>query len=184
VKAVAVVLFLAGLLLAVRVMFFGVRRRVDEEHLAHRRWPLALAVLLVITGAMTYARGAGRGGVTAGWMAAVLLIGSAAAAGAWWLVQRSAAIPSTDPEDDPRYRFQGHIARVIESKGLVPEPGNDAGRISFRFDGTVYELDARWSPEARFSRDTSGGVGTEVVIERIEGDLAFVEPWAVVEERL
>ena len=38
-KYVAIASFLGGLLLWVRVMFFGVRR-VDADRLYHRKWPL------------------------------------------------------------------------------------------------------------------------------------------------
>ncbi len=179
-NALAILLFLSGLLLAVRVMFFGVQKRVDDEHLNHRRWPLALAAFLAVAGAMLYTR-ADR--VTAGWILAVALAATMAGVGAWVLVQRSAAIPSTDPEDDPRYRFQGHVARVVQaieaSGGGVPN-----GRIAFNFDGRRHEFDARWSPEADLGPQPAAAVDTEVVIEFVDGDVAFVEPWAVVEKRL
>src|SRR6185503_3272548 len=81
VRAIAVILFLAGLLLGVRVMFFGVHRRLDENHLRHRRWPLALAAFLVSVGGLLYARS----DVTPGWLATVLLSGAVAGAAAWWL---------------------------------------------------------------------------------------------------
>jgi hypothetical protein len=182
-RAVAVIAFLGGLLLAVRVMFFGVRR-VAGDRLHHRRWPLATAAFLVTAGAMSYARTAGGAEVTAVWIAEVVLIGVAAGAGAWWLVKRSAAIPSTDPEDDPRYRFQGHVARVIQA--IEPTAGAvQAGRIAFSFDGERHEFDARWSTEAGgFERHDLGVVESEVVIERIEDGVAYVEPWTVVEGRL
>jgi len=174
----AVVLFLAGLLLAVRVMFFGVQRRLDENHLRHRRWPLALAAFLVAVGALLYARFE----VTFGWITAVLLIGSAAGAGAWWLVQHSASIPSTDPEDDPRYRFQGHVARVTEAIATGTD-GSTRGRITFRFDDKDHDLAARWTP-GNWEGQGFGRTDSEVVIERVEDDVAYVEPWSVVEERL
>jgi len=178
VRIVAVIAFLSGLLLAVRVMFFGVQRRVDEAHLYHRRWPLAVAALLVAAGAMLY----GRSTVTGGWVVAVVIVGLASFAGAWWLVQRSSAIPSTDPDDDPRYRFQGHVARVvepIESRANAPA----RGRIVFTFDGKQFDLRARWTP-GDWEAQGFGRAESEVVIERVEDDVAFVEPWAVVEERL
>lgn len=166
----------AGLLLFVRVMFFGVRH-VEGERLHHRRWPLALAAFLMVTGASVYARAAD---ASAAWFAVSIVLGLGAAAVAWWWIGRSAAAPSSDPEDDPRYRFQGHVARVIE-----PIAGTREGRITFEFDGKRHELRARWSPSAHgeFGAD-AGTTGTEVVIEIVEGDLAFVEPWAAVEERL
>jgi len=98
-------------------------------------------------------------------------------------VKRSAEIPSSDPEDDPRYRFQGHVARVtqpFEPRGAQAP----SGRIAFSFDGRRIELQALWSPEGGVDRKGSGRLDDEVVIERIEGDMAYVEPWAVVEERL
>lgn len=164
-------------------MFFGVRRQLSEERLYHRKWPFAIAALLSVAGAMLYVR-ADR--VTAGWLAAVVLSGALAAWGAWKLVEKSAAVPSTDPEDDPKYRFQGHVARVTAP--IVAESGTRAalGRIVFEFDGRRHDLAARWSTEADLAdgRLATASVGTEVVIEYIDGDVAYVEPWAVVEQRL
>ena len=167
---------IAGLLLAVRVMFFGVQQRIDEERLHHRRWPLALAAFLMVFGVAVYARA---GSPSTGWLFMAVLLGLGAGAGAWWWVKRSASIPSTDPEDDPKYRFQGHVARVTEPIG----PAGD-GRIAFEFDGRRHDFRARWSPSAPVIAPDSGGVGTEVVIETVDGDVAVVEPWAAVEERL
>ena len=182
VRALAVVVFLGGLLLAVRVMFFGVRRRVTDEEMHHRRWPLALAAFLAVSGALLYGRSVSAGGVTASWVATVVLIGLAAGFGAWWLVKRSADSPSSDPEDDPRYRFQGHVARVIRAIGAEAD---NSGLITFSFDGKRFEFEARWSSsEPGWESDRLGVVESEVVIERIEGDVAYVEPWTVVEERL
>lgn len=179
-KALAICLFLSGLLLAVRVMLFGVQKRLSEEHLDHRKWPLALAAFLAVTGASLYAR-ADR--VTAGWIATVVLSGMVAGISAWMLVKRSAAIPSADPEDDPRYRFQGHVARVVQAIVAKPD-GVPAGRIAFDFDGRRHEFGARWSPEGDLGGKSSADVDTEVVIEFVDGDVAFVEPWSVVEKRL
>jgi hypothetical protein len=182
IRAIAVAAFLAGLLLAVRVMFFGVRRQLSEERLYHRKWPLSIAAFLCVVGAMLYARA---DDVTGGWMAAVALAGALAAFGAWKLVEKSAAVPSTDPEDDPKYRFQGHVARVT-APIVAAGPGTPAGRIVFEFDGRRYDLAARWSPEADLDggRLATAAVNTEVVIEFIDGDVAYVEPWAVVEQRI
>lgn len=181
---VAIAAFLGGLLLAVRVMLFGVQRRLDEDRLHHRRWPLALATFLMTGGALLYVRARPTGSVTGGWLALVLFLALAAGAGAWWVVQRSATIPSSDPEDDPRYRFQGHVARVTEAI----EAGTDSkpGRISLDFDGKRYDFRARWSTSGGEYNAHSGfgASGSEVVIEIVEDDMAYVEPWAVVEERL
>lgn len=182
-KALAVLVFLGGLLLAVRVMFFGVQRRLDDEHRAHRAWPLALAAFLVATGAMLYGRSLKGAAVTGSWLSIVVLVGAGAGAGAWWLVRRSAAVPSTDPEDDPRYRFQGHVARVIEPIGARPG-GAPTGRIAFNFDGKRYELLARWALAEDAKRKDAGLPDGDVVIERVDGEVAYVEPWTAVERRL
>jgi hypothetical protein len=179
VRYVAVAAFLLGLLLWVRVMFFGVRR-VEAERQYHRKWPLALSAFLTVGGALLYA--ASRSGpVTAGWAVVVLLSAGIAALGAWWLVRHSAAIPSTDPDDDPRYRFQGHVAKIVQR---ITDDG--AGRVAFEFDGERLEFRARWTPAAELpaNRAPLGAVGAEVVIETVDGDLALVEPWVLVEERL
>lgn len=178
-KYLAIAAFLAGLLLWMRVMFFGVRRETGGS-LVHRKWPLAASAFLIVGGALLYAR-TRNAALTGEWAAVVVLAAAAAAAGAWWLVQRSASIPSTDPEDDPRYRFQGHVATITEA---IADP--DRGRIAFEFDGQRYEFRAKWSPAAELPQGGAalGAAGAEVVIETIDGDLAFVEPWVLVEERL
>lgn len=180
----AVALFFGGLLLAVRVMLFGVRRRLSDDQVDHRKWPLALAAFLAVVGAMLYA--AGNAPVTIGRAMATLIAGVVAGGGAWLLVKRSAAIPSTDPEDDPRYRFQGHIARVVAPIRASDQVGGHDGRIIMEFDGKRYEFGARWAPDADHGPGAgqSAEVDAEVVIEYVDGDIAYVEPWAVVEERL
>ena len=185
-RTVAVIAFLAGLLLAVRVMFFGVRKQLDEERLTHRRWPLAIAAFLFVAGFVLYLQSNPASALTAQGMGLVLLAGVLAATGAWWIVTRSAAVPSSDPEDDPRYRYQGHVARVVEAIG---NPGEGDGRITFEFDGNTIDFRARWSSSDEWTPSptegaASGQPGAEVVIEVVQGDVAFVEPWRVVEERL
>jgi membrane protein implicated in regulation of membrane protease activity len=185
-RATAILAFLGGLLLAVRVMFFGVQRRLAEDRLAHSRWPLALAAFLVASGATLY-MAATEPRVTAGRLALVVLLGVLAGLCAWWFVQRSAAAPSSDPEDDPRYRFQGHVARVLEPIGS----GSDGrvGRVAFEFDGRTHDFRAKWTIESSTQpgsglAGSAGSPGSEVVIERVEDDVAYVEPWTVVEQRL
>ena len=188
-KILAVIAFLCGLLLGVRTMFFGVQRRLDENHLAHRVWPLALGAFLVAVGSLIYLRSVAAGQVTAAWVASVALLGVAIGGSTWWFVRRSAATPSKDPEDDHRYRFQGHVARITEP--IEPRIDGAAGRIAFNFDGKRYEFRARWTAgdwhggrEEESARRSLGSTENEVVIERVEDEVAYVEPWTVVEERL
>ena len=182
-RAVAVTAFLTGLLLGTRVMFFGVQRREGFEVLYHRKWPAALAAFLIAAGVTLYFQA---DDLTTAAVAVVLFVGVAGAAGAWMLVEKSATIGSSDPEDDPRYRFQGHVARVVTPIVAASGAGAPLGRIAFEFDGTRYAFAARWAPEADLGGGTlvTAPVDTEVVIEYVDGDVAFVEPWAVVEKRI
>ena len=174
VRTVAVALFISGLLLWMRVMFYGVRRDIGQDRVAHRAWPLGLAVALVTVGIALYARPV----VTTAWLASVALMGLLAGAGAWWATRWSASLPTEDPEDDPRYRFQGHVARVTQAFT------NGVGRIAFSYEGKRIELGATWSPESAVDKSVAGRLDDEVVIERVDGDTAYVEPWAIVEQRL
>lgn len=180
-KAIAIIAFIAGLLLAVRVMFFGVQRKLSNDEVAFRRWPFALAAFLSVFGLVTYVRTQRGNAVAASSLAVTILVAIAAAVVAWWVVRRSELAPSSDPEDDPAYRFQGHVARVTESiEARDGEPRS--GRIEFDFDGQRYEFRARWTPGDWAA--ALGRTNSEVVIERIDGDVAYVEPWVAIEERL
>ena len=85
----------------------------------------------------------------------------------WWTLT-----PEHDV-DDERYVLQGHIARVTKP-------------IRADVDGEVaYELgNERRVVRARSFDEGALAVGTEVVIERIEDDVAYVEAWMEVEKRL
>lgn len=75
---------------------------------------------------------------------------------------------------DERYLLQGHFARVTRSIG---EP-DGVGAIEYQIDGTSYAASA-------CSVDgTSVAADTDVVIERVEQGVAFVEPWIRVEQRI
>jgi hypothetical protein len=173
-----------GLALAVRAMLYGVERR---------RVPLGappITPTLTLTPSVRFSTpvvsasastfGAvgylltrpGRMGALSGTIVALLI---AAAAGAWAVrvVRRAAAfVPEHDP-DDPRYVLQGHLARVTTPIG----PAGD-GEIEYVVEGVRHTVRARRLDGAVADR------GAEVVIERIEDDVAYVEPWVEVEKRL
>jgi membrane protein implicated in regulation of membrane protease activity len=100
-------------------------------------------------------------------------IGLAATLLTRWLVAKSEAMPVEHDVDDERYVLQGHVAEVVSSITPASE-----GLISFEYGNERRTL------RARSLDDASVNVGTEVVIERIEGDVAYVEPWLQVEQRL
>ena len=80
--------------------------------------------------------------------------------------------PEHDPED-PRFALQGHVAIVSDA---IPADGE--GTITFSEGG------AQRTVRARTVDGTAIAGGEEVCIERLEGDVALVELWAIVEQRL
>jgi len=105
--------------------------------------------------------------------------GIAAVVGLVWavLVTRLAVAtarlqPEHDP-DDPRYVLQGHVALVS-----TPIPSDGEGTITFS------EAGAQRTVRARTIDGSAIAEGEEVCIERLEDDVAFVELWAIVEQRL
>lgn len=167
--------FIAGLLIAVGIMLFGIEHkpsaRPDQPAVAARSWLPLLAAFAIGFGVAGYSLSKvfpGFGALVAG-----LLTGVVVAALTAWLVAKSATMPVEHDVDDERYVLQGHVARVVASI----QSGRE-GQISFHYGEEERVL------RARSLDDASVDVGAEVVIERIEGDLAYVEPWLQVEQRL
>lgn len=74
---------------------------------------------------------------------------------------------------DERYLLQGHPAQVT-----VAIAAGNHGEISYEVGGKRYNVAAQ-------SLDgTPLTAGTEVVIDRVENGVAYVEPWVQVEQRL
>ena len=167
--------FIAGLMLGVRVMFFGAERRQLQptDAMPLRRWEPAVVGFLLMFGVAGYllTRRATVSG-TAG-VAIATVLGLAWAA----LVTRVAVAtarlqPEHDP-DDPRFVLQGHVALVS-----APIPSDGEGTITFS------EAGAERTIRARTIDGSAVAEGEEVCIERVEDQVAFVELWAIVEERL
>lgn len=167
--------FIAGLLIGVAVMLFGIEVRSragrGDSNVSLRRWIPLAAAFAVGFGVAGYSFS--RSLPPAGALVASLAVGVVCAALVRWLIAKSEAMPVEHDVDDERYVLQGHVARVVSSIASGQE-----GRISFDYG------DERRTLRARSLDDVSVEVGTEVVIERIEGDLAYVEPWLQVEQRL
>lgn len=167
--------FFAGLLLAVRIMFFGAeRRRVrSADAMPLRRSEPALAAFLVMFGLAGYLLSRpGRLSPLAS-IAVALLLGIS-----WAVLVTRLAItmartrPEHDP-DDPRYVLQGHVAVVT-----LAIPAGGEGTIQYG------DVGSRRSLRARSIDEVAIDTGHEVCIERVDGDLASVELWAQVEARL
>ena len=168
--------FVAGLLLGVRIMIYGVERPRDENPSGERSFRLSPAVIVafsLIFGLVGYslARSAALGpGVTA---AIAALLGILASVTAARLVRKWWRITPEHDVDDERYVLQGHLARVTKTVGADVE-----GEVSFEVGSERRVVRARSLDTAQLA------AGTEVVIERIDGDVAYVEAWADVEKRL
>jgi len=168
------VAFIAGLLLAVRVMFFGAeRRRQRPDVIPLRRSEPAGVGFLVMFGLAGYLFTRYSSFGTAESIMAAAVLGAAWA----WIVARMAiamarVTPEHDP-DDPRFALQGHVATVSSS---IPAGG--AGTIAFA------DAQGQRTCAARSIDDRPLDNGVEVCIERIEDGVAFVEAWSVVESRL
>lgn len=169
----AVVLLLAGIALGVIAAFFGVeRRRGGQIRRPHPALNLpAIASALTAWGLVGY--GLARSGAAAEWV----LLGATIAAGIGWVVtgallaKWALRAPLEDPHDMAEM-LQGHVALVTASIG------DTAGTITYQLHGKTHVVRAQ-SLDGKPIRE-----GTEVVIERIDDDVAFVEPWSLVEKRL
>lgn len=168
--------FIGGLLLAVRVMMYGVERPREESATGERSFRLSPAVLVALAtvfGGTGYILTRLESGTVVSRMliAAVLAVLSgfitAYFVKKWWTVT-----PEHDV-DDERYVLQGHVGRVTK-----PIRADVDGEIAY-FIG-----EQRHTHRARSFDDAALSEGTEVVIERIEDGIAYVEAWVEVEKRL
>jgi membrane protein implicated in regulation of membrane protease activity len=168
-----------GLLLAVRAMLLGVERRRTPFGIPPPTTPSVRFSTPVLSAfAITFGTAGylltrpGRMSAAVGTIVA-LLVGAITGALAIRLVRRAAAfVPEHDP-DDPRYVLQGHVATVT----APIRPGGE-GEIAYVVEGRRHTVRARGLDGSIADR------GVEVVIERIEDNVAYVEPWVEVEKRL
>ena len=167
--------FIAGLLLAVRIMFFGAERRRlgTADTMPLRRSEPAIAAFLVMFGLAGYLCS------RPGRLSPAASVGVAILLGVLWaaLITRLAIAtarvqPEHDP-DDPRFVLQGHVAMVTAAI-----PAASEGVIAYG------EGDTRRSLPARSIDGLAVESGVEVCIERIDDGVAFVERWTLVEARL
>ena len=171
-------IFVIGVGMAVYVLIRGVERQRERLPTHHGdRITIALfmpfaASLLVSFGAAGYAL------TRRGWPVDLVLFVAAALAvvvaiPATLLVRRwarSAASSDSLAGDDT---VQGLVGVVIREAG----PGRDAEVEYWRDDQRVVA-------SARSADDATLHLGTEVVIERIDGSVVYVESWSQVEQRI
>lgn len=168
--------FVAGLLLAARVMMYGVERPREDHPAGERSFRLSPTVLVAflsvfgITGYILLRQASVSAPVVVAIAAIAGIVASFITA---YFVKRWWVITPEHDVDDERYVLQGHIARVTKSIH-----GDVEGEVT-------YELGSeRFIRRARAFDDGALPAGTEVVIERIEDDVVYVEAWMEVEKRL
>lgn len=169
----------AGLLLAVYAMLHGVERG-GATYGQLPAPPSRMVLSLPATAAALSVFGAG-GYVLARWggleearaLALTLLAALVTAGMVVVLVRRWARVPATVNGDDPRFYLMGHLARVTEAIARGGE-----GRIVYQVNGASHASRAKSTDGSPLPADA------EVVIEKIEDDVAYVESWSEVERRL
>ena len=167
--------FIGGVLLAVRLMFYGAERRLrpSPDTLPLRRWEPATISFLVVFGVTGYLLT--RSGRLSASEAVVTgaVIGALCAAVVTRLAIAAARFqPEHDPED-ARFVLQGRVGVVT-----APIPAGGEGMISYQ--------DVTASPIMR-AREIEGraiAAGMEICIDHLGDGIAYVELWARVEERL
>jgi ABC-type Fe3+-siderophore transport system permease subunit len=166
--------FIGGLLLAVFAMLQGVEYTRPNRSRAPSPFfnVPSIAAFAVAFGAVGYPL-ASRTRLS-GWATILIgaLSGAVATTGMIVLLARW-ALRGSRPEVHSAEEIQGHLALV--SLEITPAA---QGEIAYEYLGKKLR-----SP-ARALGEESLRVGSEVVIDRIEHGVAYVEAWAVVEQRL
>ena len=173
------VVFLSAFILGLVLVVFSMLNGIERTHGSRARIPSpffnlpAVAAFAVGFGAVGYPL-ASRTGLSVGKVIALAAVsGGLAVTGmitliARWALRGAATSPSLTEDE-----IQGQLAVVTREIGVAGE-----GEISYE------HLGRRVAVTARASNTVPLRAGTEVVIDRIEAGVAFVEEWTIVEQRL
>lgn len=167
--------FIGGVLLAVRLMFYGAERRLrpSADTLPLRRWEPATISFLVVFGVTGYLLNhSGRLSASEGVVTGAVIGAICAVVITRLAIAAARFQPEHDPED-ARFLLQGRVGVVT-----APILAGGEGMISYR--------DVTASPSMR-AREIEGGAiaaGMEICIDHLDNGIAYVELWARVEERL
>jgi hypothetical protein len=168
--------FLAGLVLTVVSMLVGVERRGPVVHVAPGGRPRVRLTRPIIAGfAMLF-------GIlgylltkhtTLGPVSTLVLAAVAGGLGIVGSVLLVAKWAVKGAHDDTAELLQGHVATVTREA-----TASQSAEITYVLNGIRSVVQARAVDDSRLVN------GADVVIERIDGGVAFVEAWSQVEQRL
>jgi hypothetical protein len=178
--ALFVVPLLVGLLFGVHAMLHGVERGVGFDAFgrptaaARKAYGIpavgTFATVYGIVGAILYRRGVFGAGLA---FVVAALIGVLAAVAFVLFVAKKVVPAAAHDVVDERYLLQGHLARA---RSRIDDAGT--GEIEYWLD------DAQHLAMASSVDGAAIPSGTDVVIERLENGVAYVEPWVQVEGRI
>lgn len=166
---------LAGVVFGVVSMLAGIerqRRRRARTPILNYPTVGAFLTALGLTGYL-FTRYSSLGTLAIAVIAAIVAL---AAGGGMFALVAGWAVPSAARDvEDPRYRLQGAFGRVTRAIG----PGEHAvGEISYQDDGVSVVTPARSLDGQRIDP------GADIVIERIEDGVAYVDTWTRIEREL
>lgn len=166
--------FIAGLLLAVFAMLHGVEYTRPNRSRAPSPFfnVPAVAAFAVGFGAAGYPLSSRSRLPTWGVVLIAIAVGAFATSGMITLLAKWALRDVSDSLDDEQ-EIQGQLAVVTTA--ITPQ---SKGEISYDVMGATMKVPARSLSQSIIP------AGTDVVIDRIEDGTAFVEEWAIVEQRL
>lgn len=169
---VFLVVFITGLLLAVFAMLNGVRRNQSRAPSAFFNLP-AVAAFAIGFGAAGYPLASRTQLPVWGILLIATAVGALAISGMITLLAQWAfrGIPAASAAEEQE--IQGQLA-IVTRDVTVSTPGE----ISYEYLGRKVKIAARPISTKALP------IGADVVIDRIEDGVAFVEEWAVVEQRL
>jgi len=165
--------FIAGLVLGVTSMISGIDREQRRGRWVKYLNLPTLGTAAVLFGIVGYPL-AKYTSLPPGALAAIAAAAAVAGGIAMVAVIAGWAVPSAARDiPDERYLLQGHLARVVR---LID--GSERGEIAFEVEGK------RQIATATSLDGTSIAVDAEVVIERVENGVAYVERWTTIAKQL
>lgn len=177
-------LLFSGVLLGSVAMWRGVERKdaliptVDEFGRELPSQPVSLLLpgavgALVCTGAVGYVLAKHGSLHIVATVVVAVLAGVGGAVAAMAVVTRWAVPSALASPEDLRYVLQGTPGKVVSD---IARDGT--GQVSYEANGQLVTMQARSVDGSKIP------AGSDVVLERLEDGVAFVEPWSVVEARM